>query len=226
MTSTEGAPSKADKRRARLAALLEPASTAVVTNEMQVGIIGPDVMLPALAEEVAAKGLIPAARRVIDAAHDHGIRVVHCTVEDRPDGAGGATNCSIFALAAKQKAEAGSGPTDVGTETVKLVPELGDDPRDILMPRMHGMTPMTGTSLDQVLRNLGVRTVVVMGVSVNLGVFGLCLSALDHGYQVVLVRDAVAGVPAAYGDAVIDNSLSLITTVTTSDELVEILATR
>ena len=147
---------------------------------------------------------------------------MHCTVEDRPDGAGGAANCTIFALAAKQKAAAGGGPTDIGTETVKLVPELGEDPRDIRMPRMHGMTPMTGTSLDQVLRNLGVTTIVVMGVSVNLGIFGLCLSALDHGYQVVVARDAVAGVPASYADAVIDNSLSLIATITTSDEIIKL----
>ena len=42
-------------------------------------------------------------------------------------------------------------------------------------------------------------TVVATGVSVNVGIMGLCLSAVDLGYQVVLVRDAVAGVPAEYG---------------------------
>ena len=61
-----------------------------------------------------------------------------------------------------------------------------------------------------------------MGVSVNLGITGLCLSALDKGYQVVLVRDGVAGVPNSYADLVIDNSLSLISTVTTADELCSI----
>ena len=75
------------------------------------------------------------------------------------------------------------------------------------------------TSLDQMLRNLGTKTVVATGVSVNIGILGLCLNALDLGYQVVLVRDAVAGVPAEYADAVIDNTLSLIATITTSTEL-------
>ena len=37
------------------------------------------------------------------------------------------------------------------------------------------MTPFTSTSLDQILRNLGIRTVVATGVSVNLGVFGMAL---------------------------------------------------
>jgi nicotinamidase-related amidase len=62
--------------------------------------------------------------------------------------------------------------------------------------------------------------VVATGVSVNLGVFGMVLTALDLGYQVVLVRDAVAGVPPEYAEAVIENSLSLVSTVVTSDELV------
>ena len=60
---------------------------------------------------------------------------------------------------------------------------------------MHGMTPFTGTELDAVIRNLGVSTIVLMGVSLNLGIIGAALSALDHGYQVVIVRDAVIGLP-------------------------------
>ena len=41
-----------------------------------------------------------------------------------------------------------------------------------MVSRLHGMTPFTSTSLDQILRNLGIRTVVATGVSVNLGVIG------------------------------------------------------
>ena len=63
------------------------------------------------------------------------------------------------------------------------------------------------------------RTVVATGVSVNLGVFGMALTALDLGYQVVIPTDAVAGVPREYADAVLEHSLSLIATLTTTDEL-------
>ena len=79
-------------------------------------------------------------------------------------------------------------------------------------------------ALDQLLRNMGIRTVVATGVSVNLGIFGMCLTALDLGYQVVVVRDGVAGIPADYADAVIDNSLSYIATVVTADELLGVWA--
>ena len=83
------------------------------------------------------------------------------------------------------------------------------------------MTPFTATSLDQILRNLGIRTVVATGVSINLGVWGMAMSAMDLGYQVVIPRDAVAGVPREYADAVLDNSLSLIATLVSSEQLLD-----
>ena len=46
------------------------------------------------------------------------------------------------------------------------------------------------------------------------------MDAVNHGYQFVLPRDAVAGVPADYADAVIDNTLSLLATVTSTDAVV------
>jgi nicotinamidase-related amidase len=150
---------------------------------------------------------------------------VHCTQVSRPDGAGGSTNTKIFSLAARQRREQGYGATDIGTPGAELVAGL-EDPRDIVVARMHGMTPFTSTSLDQILRNLGIRTVIATGVSVNLGVFGMAMTAIDVGYQVVIPRDAVVGVPRDYADAVLDNSLSLIATLTITDRILEAWAGR
>ena len=133
--------------------------------------------------------------------------MVHCTNQTRPDGAGGAVNCRILGLADRLRREHGIAPTQAGTDGARLVPELGEDPRDLVVARWHGLTPFTSTPLDQTLRNLDIRTVVATGVSVNVGILGLCLSAADLGYQVVLVRDAVAGVPAGYAESVIENTL-------------------
>jgi nicotinamidase-related amidase len=79
---------------------------------------------------------------------------------------------------------------------------------------------MGGTDLDAVLRALNVKTVVGIGVSVNIGMTNFVMDAVNAGYQFVLPRDAVAGVPTEYADAVIDNTLSLLATVTTTDEVV------
>jgi nicotinamidase-related amidase len=81
---------------------------------------------------------------------------------------------------------------------------------------------MAGTDLDPVLRNLDLRTIVVAGVSVNVAITNLVMDAVNHGYDVVLPRDAVCGVPADYAEAIVDNTLSLLATLTTVDELVEI----
>jgi biuret amidohydrolase len=98
---------------------------------------------------------------------------------------------------------------------------LGPEPSDLVSTRLHGVSPFSGTSLDTWLRNLGVRTVVATGVSVNLGVLGLAIEAVNLGYRVVVPRDAVAGLTEAYADAVLDNTFPLISTVTTVDSLVE-----
>ncbi|HEX4528125.1 MAG TPA: cysteine hydrolase [Acidimicrobiia bacterium] len=205
----------------RLRTILEPATTAVLTMELQNGIVGPGGMLPALTEELTRAATLETVLRVCDAARAAGARVVHCTAVSRADGAGASDNCKIFALAARQRREQGRGATDLGTSGAELIPGL-EDPRDIVVSRLHGMTPFTSTSLDQILRNLGIRTVVATGVSVNLGVLGMAMSAMDLGYQVVIPRDAVAGVPREYADAVLDNSLSLIATLVSSEQLLDV----
>jgi nicotinamidase-related amidase len=206
----------------RLRELLDPAHTTVMTMELQKGVVGPDALLPAMPDAVRAAGILPVAGRVCRAARARGIRVVHGTMRERADGAGQAVNCKIFAIGAKRRAELGYSPTDVGQPGVELVDELDRQPSDIEVPRMHGMTPFTGTELDIVLRNIGTRTVVLMGVSLNLGITGAALSALDLGYQVVVVRDAVTGLPKEYADMVLEHSLSMISTVVTADEVLAV----
>jgi nicotinamidase-related amidase len=201
--------------------ILNPTTTAVLTMELQNGIVGPDVLFPALSEEVARTGMLDRVRLICEAARSSGARVVHCTQQSRPDGAGAVINSKVFALSDRLRRE-GRAPTQIGSRGADLVDGLLDA-HDIVVPRIHGMTPFTSTSLDQILRNLGIRTVVATGVSVNLGIFGMVMTALDLGYQVVLVRDAVAGVPVEYAEAVIAESLTLISTVVTTEELLNVL---
>ena len=67
---------------------------------------------------------------------------------------------------------------------------------------------------------------VGVGVSVNIGLTNLVMDAVNLGYQVVVPRDAVAGLPKEYADAVIDNTLALLATLTTTDELVDVWSGR
>ena len=55
----------------------------------------------------------------------------------------------------------------------------------------------------------------------NVAITNLVMDAVNAAYRVVIPRDAVAGIPADYADAVIDNTLSLLATITTTDDLLE-----
>ncbi len=91
-----------------------------------------------------------------------------------------------------------------------------------VVTRYHGLTPFHGTELDQLLRNLGVRTVVAAGVSVNIGILGLAIEAVNAGYQVVIPRDAVTGTPDEYVTAVMDHTLTLLATLAPVDDVVAV----
>jgi nicotinamidase-related amidase len=46
------------------------------------------------------------------------------------------------------------------------------------------------------------------------------MDAVNAGYQMVMPRDAVAGVPEEYAQAVLDNTVALLATLTTTDDLI------
>ncbi|GLW62692.1 hypothetical protein Arub01_09360 [Actinomadura rubrobrunea] len=197
-----------------LAALAAPARTALLVMEMQRGVVGDLARFPDLVEVCAERDVVANAARAVTAARDAGVRVVHCTAAFRADRAGSHTdNCPFIKGLLRDPAHMLE-----GTPAVEVLPEL-HDPVDLEARRYHGFSPFTGTSLDVTLRSLGVRTVVALGVSLNLGIPGLCLEAVNLGYWVVVVTDAVAGTPADYGDAVMAHTIALLAARATSTDL-------
>ena len=187
--------------------LVRPQNTAVVTSELQRDVVGTGAVLPELA--AVAAPAIEQAGRVVKGARRAGARVVHATATRRRDGLGSNTNARLF------MALRGS------PLSIDLVPELEPQDSDIVLTRYHGLSPMAGTDLDAVLRNMAITTVVAVGVSVNVAIQNLAFDAVNAGYQVVIPRDAVAGLPADYVDAVFTHTLSLVATVTTTDQLLD-----
>jgi nicotinamidase-related amidase len=199
-----------------LKALLDPRHAALLMMECQAGIVGQGGKLGALAEAVARHGTIAHIARVLAAARRARVPVVHCTISRRPDGGGAAANCLLLAATAKR----GMGLVP-GTPQHGVVKELAPVDGDYIVTRYHGLTPFHGTELDAILRNLGVKTVVATGVSVNIGISGLVLEAVNAGYQVTIPRDAVTGTPDEYVASVFEHTLRLLATITTTDQVVE-----
>ncbi len=142
---------------------------------------------------------------------------IHCTAETRDDGLGANTNARLFHGVKKSIVR-----LSPGSDAVQVPDEIGVDPRDLVLPRYHGVGPMSGTQLDPILRNLGATTIVGVGVSLNIGMPNFAFDAVNRGYQMVIPRDAVAGVPVEYANAVLEHTLALVATLPTTAEVVAV----
>ncbi len=199
-----------------LAALLDPEEAALVTSEVQVGVVGAGAVFPALAEAAADTDLVPTVASLCEAARAVAVPVVHGCAAHRPDRRGGNANAPLFRAAAASDLTLAP-----GSDAAAVVDPLGPADEDLVLTRLHGLSPMARTGLDPVLRNLGVGTLVVTGVSVNVAVTNLVMDSVNAGYRVVVVRDAVAGTPPEYAEAVVEHTLSLLATVVTAAEIRE-----
>lgn len=196
-----------------LAELAAPGRTALLLQEVQNGVVGAESRFTELAASAAGSGMIPRAATLAAAARTAGIPVVHATAENLPGAFGWNRNARLFAAA--RKAGASNEP---GTSSVRPVPEVYAD-GDIVLPRYHGLSPMADGQLDALLRNTGITTVVLAGVSLNVAIPNLAFDAVNRSYQVVIPADAVAGTPASYGEQVLKHTLALIATLTTTADL-------
>jgi nicotinamidase-related amidase len=197
-----------------LSELVSPTHTAVLTMEVQRAVIGDLSTIPALADAAAATAVIPNIARVLAAARPLLVPVIHCLAAFRADRAGTVVNCALIGSVLRNP-----DAMLMGSPSAELVPELGPETGDLVSTRFHGVSPFIGTSLDPWLRSLGIRTVVATGVSINLGVLGLAIEAVNFGYRVVVPRDTVAGVPEDYAAALLTNTFPMIATLTTTDDL-------
>jgi nicotinamidase-related amidase len=195
-----------------LATLAAPGRTALVTQEIQRGVVGDLSQLPELAK--AASAILPNVARLVLAARAAKIPVIHCTAERRADGFGANRNARIFQYMAKA-------PVKLlpGSDAAAVVSEIPVAESDLVLPRLHGLSPFSGTELDSILRNLGATTIIGVGVSVNVAIQNFAFDAVNASYQMVIPRDAVAGFPAEYVSAVFQHTLGAVATLCETEDL-------
>ncbi|MEW2572739.1 cysteine hydrolase [Streptomyces sp. NPDC047070] len=197
-----------------LSELLDPATTVLLTVECQQGVVGPDSALPELAREARSSGVLDRIARLVAAAHESGVQVMHAVAERRPDGRGANHNARLFRAAERLPVQQLTGST-----AVRVAPPVEVAAEDLVVRRLHGLSPLAGTDVDALLRNLGCRTLVVTGVSANVAVPNTVFDAVNRGYTAVVPGDAIAGVPSDYTPAMIRNTLALVATITTTDDV-------
>ncbi len=155
---------------------LNPHSTALVLIDLQKGVLGRP-LAPYTAQQVLGKG-----RDLAQRFRGAGALVVLVNVAFASD----------FADALRPEVDqpmvipAGGFPPEFS--------ELADglaDPGDLrITKRQWGA--FYGTELDLQLRRRGIRSVVLGGVSTNIGVESTARQAWEHGYSLVVVEDAMS----------------------------------
>ncbi len=199
-----------------LSELVEPGRCALLLQEVQEGVVGPTSGLPELAAAAVAVDMVSTLKTLASAARGAGVPIVHCTAADMPRGFGANHNARLFAAARRGST---LGEPD-GSQVQPVSGLLGEG--DLVVPRFHGLSPLTGAQLDTLLRHEGITTLVITGVSLNVAIQNLVFDAINRSYQAVVVTDAVVGVPIEYGHDVLRYSLRPLATLVTAADLTEV----
>jgi nicotinamidase-related amidase len=197
--------------------LTDPKTTAIVINEMQEAIAGRLAKAPldALAKVVREHQVVEHLAALLKAARRAGAHVFHGVYETRPDKLG----TSVPTPLVEQMVKLGAPPLIKGSAAVAIMRELGPEDGDFIISRTHGWHPFEGTELDSILRDIGVRTVIAAGVSINIGVQGIVVEALNRNYRAIVAADCAAGFPPEYAEMSLKHGVGIVAHVATAKEI-------
>jgi nicotinamidase-related amidase len=100
----------------------------------------------------------------------------------------------------------------------EIVSELGPEATDIvILKRQWGA--FHGTELDLQLRRRGITTIVLAGISTNIGVESTARPAHELGYQLILVEDAMASRSTELHDFAIGKIFPMLGLVRSTEEV-------
>ncbi len=157
------------------ALVLPPARCALVVIDLQRGIVSMPT-LPRPSQEVVAN-----AARLAGAQRAGGGLVVLVRLTPRPDGRD----------ALQPTLDPGPPLPARAPGWAEIVPELAGHEEDLVITKRQ-WGAFYGTELDLQLRRRAVRTILLCGISTNIGVESTARDAYERGYDQVFVEDAMA----------------------------------
>jgi nicotinamidase-related amidase len=186
---------------------LDAASTALVMIDLQKGIARGTA--PHAADDVVARAATIAA-----ALRAAGGTVIWVRVENAADGADRLKPVT-------DSGRGGGGPK--AADHSELAPRLGVLAGDVVVTK-RGWGAFYGTDLDLQLRRRGIGTIILGGISTNIGVESTAREAYDHAYQQVFVEDAMACRSAAEHAVTVETILPRIGRVRSTAQILEALS--
>jgi biuret amidohydrolase len=160
---------------------VRPDRTALLIYDMQVGV----VRQIADGSAVQAKVLT-----LLEAARGANIRTIFTRHMSLPPELLGAFGYRM-AMAWQRKqdpAEVGA-PFLRGSPAFELVPELQPRPSEAILDKLS-MSAFEGTPLEFTLRDCGIRSLILAGIALEIGIEPTCRQAADLGIVPIVIRDA------------------------------------
>ncbi|HTY39208.1 MAG TPA: hydrolase [Bacteroidota bacterium] len=153
--------------------MIDRKKTALVVIDLQKGIVG-------IQSEPHSSGtVVENAAKLAKEFRKNGMPVFLVRVTPSPDGKDGLQPMTDNKPPAMNRAP----------DWADIVPELGPEPADhVITKRQWGA--FYGTELDLQLRRRGIDTIVLCGISTNIGVESTARFAFEYGYQQIFVEDA------------------------------------
>jgi biuret amidohydrolase len=170
-------------------------------------------LIPRMRDEV-----IPNNCRLVDFFHQRGLLVVYLVVSRRfSDGrdwpAPLRRRYQHFEGTVHRTMRAASNSYDA-----QVIDDIRPGPDDLVIAKASN-SPFTSTGIDSALRNLGITSLVITGVSTNSCVESTLRDAVDRGYDCLLVEDACASMDPAYHEATLMNCEMIFGNVRTTAEI-------
>jgi nicotinamidase-related amidase len=183
-------------------------NTAVLVVDMQNDTVSAEGAYASFgaAAHAESQNVIANIGGILAAARASGVPVFHSRIVVHPLAGVGGSNAPVFRMLAPDTFKVGSW----GAEIVEELAPAGDE---IVLDRTR-MSVFNGTEIDALLRNLDVRSLVVVGAWTNMAVEHTVRDAADHGYEVTIVSDATSSLSADWQRAALEYALTNIATVT------------
>jgi nicotinamidase-related amidase len=191
--------------------------TALLALHWQVDIVKPEGAFgPYFSEMVNATGVIPRTANVLQCARDAGIPVLYTRVCYRPGYPDLIVNCPLHKATVEQTALVD------GSRGASIIAELAPQADDIVINHRR-VTAFYGSDLNTILRNLGIKTLVIAGVATNITVEGTAREANNEGYDVIVLSDCCAAASVEIHRASLETLGLLTTGIINADDFLQAL---
>ena len=197
---------------------LDPKRTALIIQDMQNDVIieGGAFAESGSPEHAKEQDVVANSQKLADACRAKGVAVIHVHYIVEEGAPGLKVNAPLFQGLKEANA--------LVRGSWGAAPAKGLEPKqgDFVVEKMR-MSAWEGTKLEQLLVGLGLDTVIVTGAWTNMSIEHTSRTGADKGYNMVVPEDCCSTMNADWHNASINYALQNVSTVTSSDEVIEAL---